>query len=158
MAVTNMQCEKEYLVKNFIRKYGNEPFRVDNCFLHQVVKLPDNSDRKIIVNESFLFSKYKDELVQYLRKRELDDTEYRRYRFNPKLFAYDTYGTTELWFMVLHANELYTVNQFDLHTIYYYDPAFFDAINRAIDLEAPFSAINESEVEEILTADTVFAE
>lgn len=153
MAVTTMQCEQESLITDFIRKYGTEPFTVDNCFLHQIVQ--SNDGRKLIVNESFILSKYKDELAKYKRKMELTDQLYRRYRFNPKLFSYEIYGTTELWFMVLHANELYTANQFDLRVVYYYDPTFFDAITRALDLETQFTAINEAEVENSLKSETI---
>lgn len=47
--------------------------------------------------------------------------EYRKYRFNPWRLSNDLYGTTELWFMILHINEMYSANEFDKRVIKIYD-------------------------------------
>lgn len=148
MAVTNMNCDKASKIKEFCRIYGNEPFTFDKCFLTQVMEV---NGRQLLINNDSLLSKYKRELMQYRDQMTLDTSQYIKYRFNPKRFAYDIYGTTELWFAVLHANELYTVNQFDLERVFYYTPNAFVAITRMLDLEIPFTNINEAEVDELLT-------
>lgn len=148
MPITNMNCDKEHLVKDFIRRYGNEPFTVSDCYLHQVFKVSD--ERRILVNESFILSKYRTELAQYLEKMEFTDEQYMKYRYNPKLFSYDLYGTTEMWQMVLYANEIYSASAFSMRTVRYYNPNVFTIMTRALDLEKPFTDINEAEVEDIL--------
>lgn len=147
MPSTSIQCDKEALVKGYIKQYNTEEFTLDNAFLHQVFII---GQKKLILNESSLLSKYRNELAQYLERRHLDSTEYQKYRFNPKRFSYDVYGTTELWFMILHANELYTINQFDLTDVWYYNPGVFQVVTRALDLEMPFTNLNESEVDAML--------
>jgi len=143
-----MQCDKEHLITDFIRKYGHEPFCLSDCYLHQVFTL--NNNRRVLLNESFILSKYRTELQQYLTKMELNDEQWIKYRYNPKVFAYDVYGTTEMWHMVLYANEIYSASQFNMKIVKYYDPSVFRIMTRALNLEQPFTDLNEAEVEEIL--------
>lgn len=107
-------------------------------------------DKKTVLNESSLFSKYRNELATYLYKVNFTNEEYSRYRYNPKKLSYDLYGTTELWFLILYANQLYSISQFDMRSLYIYDGTVFNAISHIIDLESPFTDINESEVSVIL--------
>lgn len=45
---------------------------------------------------------------------QLTEKEYYRYRFRPKLLAYDVYNSTELDFVILAANNLADMKEFDL--------------------------------------------
>ena len=79
--------------------------------------------------------KYMPELKDIKIKVTLSNEEYFKYRFNPKLLSYDIYGTTELWFLILEANELHSVTQFDLRTLYIFNTSIVDRVTRILNLE-----------------------
>ena len=67
-------------------------------------------------------------------------------RYNPKLLSYDVYGTTELWFFILMANEIYTITEFDLRKVKMFDAAIISKLNRMLELDKEFLEINSMEV------------
>lgn len=136
-------------LSDFIREYDSEPIRVDKFYLKQVL-FDSGMDKKLVINENSLLDKYIEELKTNKQKLSLNTAEYYKYRYNPKKLSYDLYGTTELWFLILSANELFNASDFDLRQLYLYDSAVLDKLNRIIDLEKDFSEINDSEVNEAL--------
>lgn len=59
--------------------------------------------------------------IQDLKKRctevTLSDKEYYTYRFRPKLLADYLYGNGELYFIILHLNDMWSVKDFDKRTL-----------------------------------------
>lgn len=43
----------------------------------------------------------------------MTDEEFLKYRFKPKLLAYDLYGSTELYFVILYTNGMYSIKDFN---------------------------------------------
>lgn len=147
MAVTSINAPSEYLINGYVSRYEHESFKSSDCFMRQIFT---TGNKHLAINSESILSKYQKELAQYLQKMDLSTEDYMKYRFNPKRFSYDIYGTTELWFLILYANELYNIGQFDLHSIYYYNSGSFIVLNRILDLEKVFIDINEAECDEIL--------
>lgn len=135
-----------YTLDDFVREYGAEDIRVDAFYLKQVFWDEDNMDHKIVVSESSIIDKYKEELEENKRIVDLTTSEYHKYRYNPKLLAYDIYGTTELWFMILMANEIYSITEFSQQRIILYDSAIILKINRMLNLDREFLENNSMEV------------
>lgn len=48
----------------------------------------------------------------------LDDAEYRKYVYKPKLLCYDIYGNPELYFVILLMNDMADVKEFSKKDIY----------------------------------------
>ena len=48
----------------------------------------------------------------------LDDTEYRKYVYKPKLLCYDIYGNPELYFVILLMNDMADVKEFNRRNVY----------------------------------------
>lgn len=61
---------------------------------------------------------YFDEIREKRIKIELNDNEYVKYRFRPKLLAFDLYGNTELAFLILELNDIFSPRDFDLRELY----------------------------------------
>jgi len=59
-----------------------------------------------------VISDYERELKALSTDVELSDEEYRRYAYNPKVLAYDIYGSTELFFIILAINGICTAKEF----------------------------------------------
>lgn len=62
-------------------------------------------------------SDYMNELKEMSHSITLTDTEYYTYRFKPKLLAKFLYGNTELYFIILWLNDMWSVKDFNLRTI-----------------------------------------
>lgn len=64
-----------------------------------------------------VISDYMNELKQMSHPVTLSETEYYTYRFKPKLLAKYLYGNTELYFIILWLNDMWSVKDFNLRTI-----------------------------------------
>lgn len=135
-----------YTLDDFVREYAAEDIRVDAFHLKQVFWDELTMKHKIVVNESSIVDKYIEELEENKRSVQLTTKEYYKYRYNPKLLSYDIYGTTELWFFILMANELYTISEFDLQKLVLYDSAIITKLNHMIDMDREFLEINSMEI------------
>lgn len=135
-----------YTLDDFVREYAAEDIRVDAFHLKQVFWDELAMKHKIIVNESSIVDKYIEELEENKRSVQLTTKEYYKYRYNPKLLSYDVYGTTELWFFILMANELYSISEFDLQKLVLYDSAIITKLNHMIDMDREFLEINSMEI------------
>ena len=77
-----------------------------------------NEDSRLIEFPAYnVLNDYYDELKDAAVVINLSDEEYFKYRFRPKLLAYDLYNNTELGFIILILNELMSVKEFDLRQI-----------------------------------------
>lgn len=139
--------ENIYTLSDFIREYSVEDLRVDAFHLKEVF-FQNGMKHKIVVNGDNIADKYSAELEENKKIVEFTTKEYYKYRYNPKLLSYDVYGTTELWFFILMANEIYTITEFDLRKIKMFDAAIISKLNRMLELDKEFLDINSMEVME----------
>ena len=86
------------------------------------------------------------ELKDIKVKITLSNEEYSKYRYNPKVLSYDIYGTTELWFLILEANELHSINEFNSRTIYLFKTDIVEKMTRILNLELDSKNYNEEEI------------
>ena len=139
--------ENIYTLSDFIREYSVEDLRVDAFHLKEVF-FQNGMMHKIVVNGDNIADKYSAELEENKKIVEFTTKEYYKYRYNPKLLSYDVYGTTELWFFILMANEIYTITEFDLRKVKMFDAAIISKLNRMLELDKEFLDINSMEVME----------
>ncbi|MCM1214101.1 MAG: hypothetical protein NC548_06225 [Lachnospiraceae bacterium] len=142
---TNAQGGSVTTIEDFVREYNVETIRMDTVFLRQVFwERP--MEHKMVVTESAMIDKYLSEIENDKVSIALSTEEYYKYRYNPKRMAYDVYGTTELWFLIMAANELYSIIDFDLRTVKAYTTAIMPKVDRILNLEHEFKVINDDEV------------
>lgn len=130
---------------DFIQGYNVESIRINLYYLQQIFS-DDKMKRKILVNESGIYEKYLEELEANKETVVLSTEEYHKYRYNPKLLSYDIYGTTELWFLILAANEMYTITDFDTRSLYLYNTGILSKIDRIVDLDRIIIEQNAAEI------------
>lgn len=97
-----------------------------------------DSERNINIRIPYdsLINKYRHFLESIVIEIKIDETYQKYYRYKPKLFSNDTYGTTELWFVILELNGCPSMLDFDLDRIKIYDPKKFKSfINEIMNLE-----------------------
>ena len=137
-----------WTLSDFISEYNIEDLRIDAFYLQQVFWDKNKMTHKVVVNENSIADKYANELEENKHIVELTTKEYYKYRYNPKLLSYDIYGTTELWFFILMANELYSISEFDLRKVVLFDTAIITKLNRMLEMDAEFLEINSMEVKQ----------
>ena len=64
-----------------------------------------------------LIEEYIEELKTQAVYLTLSDDEYKKYKYNPDLLAYDVYGSVQLDFVILLLNEIYDPKEFTNKTI-----------------------------------------
>ena len=72
-----------------------------------------NKATKILYPEHNIIYDYLKELKSSTVTCELTDGEYLKYRYNPKLLAYDIYGSAELYFVILAINGMCSFKDFN---------------------------------------------
>lgn len=55
-------------------------------------------------------------------RENITQAQIAKYKYNPDLLAYDIYGSTQLEFIVLYANNIIDPKEFDFHNRYLYLP------------------------------------
>lgn len=65
----------------------------------------------IVLNDYF------DEIKALTVDIELSDVEYLKYRYRPKLLAFDLYANTELGFLILMINDIFSIRDFNLRKL-----------------------------------------
>jgi hypothetical protein len=96
----------------------------------------NSAGEKFVVNMFNLYEKYYEILLDYTTTVVLDEKEYLKYRFKPKLLSYDLYGTKELHYMLLRLNYMYSVVNFDLKEIRVFTRNVIPIINEIMVIEA----------------------
>ena len=78
-----------------------------------------NLDGNIMYSVHNIVSDYLDELrSNYCVEVELNSEQYIKYKYRPKLLCHDVYGNTELAFIILLINDMYTPKQFIKKSLY----------------------------------------
>lgn len=81
-----------------------------------LVEIIDSGDFLIEFPAYLVLNDYFDELKEAAVEVKLSSAEYIKYRYRPKLLAYDVYNNTELAFLILMVNEMMNVKEFDLQS------------------------------------------
>jgi hypothetical protein len=131
-------------IQEYILEFNNEELVCSSFFLKQVFSSQNNL--KMLVNFDNLILKYMPELDDIKIKVSLSNEEYAKYKFNPKALSYDIYGTTELWFLILEANDLHSSTEFNSQTIYLFRSNIIDKLIRILNLETETKNYNEEEI------------
>lgn len=82
---------------------------------------------------------YLDEIKSLAVQIELTDREYIKYRYNPKRFAFDIYGSTELYFIILAVNGICSSKDFNRRKIKaLYKSDVIDILNAIYNAESQY--------------------
>lgn len=105
--------EKTYTVEEFIKAGQGVTLTYQNLSL--INKLEDN------IKFPFMnvFNTYVDDILDsaLIKMVKFTDDEYFKYQFRPKLLAYDIYGSTDAYFIILAINRILSPKDFTAKTI-----------------------------------------
>lgn len=95
-----------------------------------------NSDESVRMPFNSIISKYKEYFDKYIDEVELSEEEQRTYRYAPKKFSLDMYGTIEYWSIILYINECHSIMDFEPTKVKYVVPeSITEIINEILILE-----------------------
>mgnify|MGYP000065565034 CR=1 FL=1 len=147
MSSSNIQIldpDKTSTVEEFINAGISDEMTYNNFSILFKSSQQDN----IILSANNIIYDYMDEIKPYIVNVTLSEEEYIKYRYKPKLFAYDIYGSTELFFIVMAVNGIYDIKDFNRRNIKaLYKKQLFELLNQIYNAESEYIQKNRSDLE-----------
>lgn len=134
---------RDTTIEQYIDSSRKTTLKMTDYFFKGV--LVDTATYLKVLDDSILID-YDGLLDKYRKTWTFSDSEFRTYKYNPWKVSLDIYGTTELWFLVLHANEMYSADEFNERTVSLYTSDVLDLLKEISALEDNAKRKNESEV------------
>ena len=114
--LSTSKVEETYTVEDFI-ELGKDIDDIQYSKFAILSKAVSGVLNPILYAEHNVIYDYEEEFKALSLTVEMTDNEYHKYRFKPKLLAYDLYGSTELFFTILYINGMCNIKDFDRRTI-----------------------------------------
>ena len=114
---------------------------LDNNVYYKDLSIFEKSiDGKSVLLTYNILNDYRKEIFDFVIPITLTDEEFQKYQYQPKKLAYDLYGSTEYYYMILFINSMTNIKEFNRRRI---------NLMRAKDMSNVLSAIYSSESEYI---------
>lgn len=114
---------------------------LDNNVYYKDLSIFEKSiDGKSVLLSYNILNDYRKEIFDFIIPITLTDEEFQKYQYQPKKLAYDLYGSTEYYYMILFINSMTNIKEFNRRRI---------NLMRAKDMSNVLSAIYSSESEYI---------
>lgn len=130
-------------IETYLSLYKSQSFKMDDCFYTEYMS---DTKVKLFNIEENISNNYKEFLSSMVETWTFSNEEYRKYHCNPWYLSDDLYGTTELWFMLLHVNEMYSATEFTKRTIKYYNPNITKYITEISSVQDEFLKDNRADI------------
>ena len=88
----------------------------------------------LIIPDHNILTKYYDVIKQFIVTYEMTNEEYQLYKYQPKKFCYDKYGTPELAYSLLYINNMISVIEFTKQKIKVFSSDILDVVNELFDI------------------------
>ena len=123
-------------LKDYFKSSKSSGYKMSNYFLPGVFSNRNVSSK--ILDESILIP-YEQHLNEYKKTYTFTNEEFRKYKYNPWKVSAEIYDTPELWFLVLHSNQMYSASEFCKQTVTMYT-------DKVLELLQEITAVQESEM------------
>ena len=111
MAITDPA--KTHTITDFINMKDNDSFTYGTMALY----MQSVVDKTVIYSSDNVLYSYLEELRAASIEYTFTEDEYIKYKYRPKLLAYDIYGSAELYFVFLAINDTCNIKDFNKRTI-----------------------------------------
>ena len=130
--MANSDPAKTYKVEDFIDMQENDSFTYATMALY----MQSIVDKTIVYSSDNVLYDYLEEIKSKAVDYTFSDSEYMKYKYRPKLLAYDIYGSTELYFVILAMNNTCNIKDFNKRTIkMLYKSDMSDLLNAIVSAE-----------------------
>jgi len=132
----------EYNITDYIDSSRLDPVRIDSFFLQEFQESKIHDTKAVILNGDCILDKYQKILDEFKSSREFTTEEFEHYKYNPKALSYELYGTTELWFLLLRVNNMYSAIDFTKNPCNVYTSDILNTLNEIIKIESEVTDLN----------------
>lgn len=142
--ITNLS--DEYTLGGFIDHKSTEEFSYKNFSV-----LAACESGEVLFTIKNVVDDYIDELLELSTEVHLSDEERRKYEYRPWLLAYDVYGNSELYWIIMLLNDIPTPNEFENIQILKMPKkaVLEEALSKIMESESAYLSRNRSEMENI---------
>lgn len=130
MALSLVSCTK-------LSDFGeyDRVLNISHSHLHTKAKINSNGE-DIIINSSYIPTKYFDIIKQNLETVKLTEREFMDYKYQPKRYCVDKFGSIELWGLLLRINNMTSALDFNTDTFKVPKSNIFELLNEMLIQEA----------------------
>lgn len=114
--LSTSNVEETYTVEDFI-ELGKSIDDIQYSKFSILSKASANVTNPILYPEYNVIYDYEEEFKALAQYVSMTDSEFLKYRYKPKLLSYDLYGSTELYFVILYLNGMYSIKEFNRRNI-----------------------------------------
>lgn len=107
-----------------------------------------NNGVKHLINYDSIIDKYREILMQHTERITLTDLECEQYRYQPRKYCYDVYGSVEIWSTLLRMNNMLSPIDFDRRSFIGFNMSFFETLKEIMIMEADNIEKNRIDVED----------
>lgn len=136
----------------FLEREKSKNFHMEDAYFKQI--LSETGATPQLVLESCILDHYLPIIREFRRKYRLNSYQVQNYKYNPKKLSYEAYGSIEYWFLIMHANELFSASQFSLEKgyMYMYVDGIQQVVNEIMNVERKYIQKNAAEVSNFITS------
>lgn len=144
--MANSDSAKTYKVEDFIDMQENDSFTYATMALY----MQSIVDKTIVYSSDNVLYDYLEEIKSKAVDYTFSDSEYMKYKYRPKLLAYDIYGSTELYFVILAMNNTCNIKDFNKRTIkMLYKSDMSDLLNAIVSAEKNRISLNRESIKSV---------
>lgn len=144
--MANSDPTKTYKVEDFIDMQENDSFTYATMALY----MQSIVDKTIVYSSDNVLYDYLEEIKSKAVDYTFSDSEYMKYKYRPKLLAYDIYGSTELYFVILAMNNTCNIKDFNKRTIkMLYKSDMSDLLNAIVSAEKNRISLNRESIKSV---------
>lgn len=133
-------------ISEYIDNARLDPMRIDTFFLQEFQESKIKDNLAMVLNGDCILDKYQKILDQFKSTREFSKEEFEHYKYNPKALSYELYNTTELWFLLLHVNNMYSPIEFTKNPCNVYTSDIINTLNEILNIEIDVKNLNNEDV------------
>ena len=136
-------------IEEFFETDRSKSFHMEDTYFKQI--LDETGLTPQLILESSILDNYQSILRQFIVRLPITDKFRDKYKFNPKKLAEKEYESTEYWFLILYANEMYSATQFSLDKgyIYMYQKGIQQVINEIMNIERKYIQKNSATISDL---------
>ena len=138
-----MSIEGAYNHRQYIEEFANMSLTEKDFWIRNTLT---DSKVNLIVPENLVIENFARVIAKYRIRYTLNNEEFFKYKFNPSRLSKHIYGTTEYAWLILFANEMTSVTEFNKRDIYIYNKAVIDVLNEILNVTADEKDKNDAEI------------
>ena len=136
-------------IEQFLYNERNKDFKMENAFFKQIINETTITPQLIL--DSCILNRYDSIIRNFIVKLPITDKFRFKYQYNPKKLAFQEYENTDYWFLILYANELFSISQFSLdkNYIFMYQRGIQSVINEILNIEKYYIQKNSAHISQL---------